>query len=68
MTLLLAVNLASFPSHLLTPGLLRQAVKAFTDVYTPLLVLACLAKIVWLDQIRPLRHIPAPQGPIPRPQ
>ena len=50
MTLLLAANLASFPSHLLPVGLLRHAVEAFTGVYIPLLVLACLGWVIWLEE------------------
>ncbi len=49
MTLLLAVNLASIPSHLLPAGFLRQGVEALTSVYVPMLILAFIAKVVWVD-------------------
>ena len=52
MTLLLAVNPASAPTHLLPAGLVRHAIEAFVAVYNPLLVLALLGAIVWVDRGR----------------
>jgi hypothetical protein len=49
MTLLLAVNLVSAPTHLLPVGLLRSAVEALLSAYSPLLVLAFLGRIIWLE-------------------
>ncbi len=49
MTLLLALNPASAPTHLLPAGLLRHAVEAVVAVYNPLLVLGFLGAIVWVD-------------------
>jgi hypothetical protein len=50
MTLLLAVNPASAPTHVLPAGLLRHAIEAFVAVYNPLLVLVFLGVIVWVDR------------------
>jgi hypothetical protein len=50
MTLLLAVNPASAPTHGLPAGLVRQAIEAFVAVYNPLLVLVFLGVIVWVDR------------------
>jgi hypothetical protein len=50
MTLLLAVNPASAPTYVLPAGLLRHAIEAFAAVYNPLLVLAFLGGIVWVDR------------------
>ena len=55
MTLLLAVNLASIPDCVLRPGLLRNAAEAVTAVYIPLLILACLGGLIWLEA-RPRDH------------
>ena len=52
MTLLLVVNPASAPTHVLPAGLVRQATEAFVAVYNPLLVLALLGAIVWVDRGR----------------
>jgi hypothetical protein len=49
MTLLLAVNLASLPAHVLPAGSLRNTADAVTAVYNPLLVLACLGGLVWVE-------------------
>jgi hypothetical protein len=50
MTLLLAVNPVSAPTHVLPAGLLRHAIEAFVVVYNPLLVLVFLGVIVWVDR------------------
>jgi len=49
MTLLLAVNPASAPMHVLPVGVVRTAIEGFVAVYNPLLVLAFLGGIVWVD-------------------
>jgi hypothetical protein len=49
MTLLLAVNLVSVPGYILPPGLLRNAAEAVAAVYNPLLILACLGRLIWLE-------------------
>jgi hypothetical protein len=50
MTLALAVNPASAPTHLLPAGLVRTVIEAFAAVYNPLLVLAFLGGILWVDR------------------
>jgi hypothetical protein len=65
MTLLLAVNPASAPTYVLPAGLLRHAIEAFVAVYNPLLVLAFLGGIVWVDrrgdhEIHEIHEKPAP--------
>ncbi|HOX56951.1 MAG TPA: hypothetical protein P5205_12190 [Candidatus Paceibacterota bacterium] len=56
MTLLLAVNLVFVPRYILPAGLLRTAAEAVASVYNPLLVLACLGGLVWLEAWKP--HLP----------
>ena len=50
MTLLLAVNPASAPTRVLPAGLLRNAVDALISAYNPLLVLAFLGAVMWVDR------------------
>ena len=50
MTLLLAINPASAPVQRLPAGLLREAAQAGIEGYNPLLVLAFLGAIVWLEK------------------
>lgn len=50
MTLLLALNHASAPVQRLPAGLLREAAQAGIGGYNPLLVLAFLGAIVWLEK------------------
>jgi hypothetical protein len=50
MTLLLAVNPASAPTQVLPAGLLRDAVEALVAAYNPLLILAFLGGIMWVDR------------------
>ena len=52
MTLLLAVNPASAPMHLLPAGVLRNTVEGVVAVYNPLLVLAFLGGVMWVDKER----------------
>ena len=56
MTLLLAVNPASAPTHVLPAGLLRNAVEGCVAVYNPLLVLAFLGGIMWVEERGPAKH------------
>jgi hypothetical protein len=49
MTLLLAVNPASAPTRVLPAGLLRNGVEALVAAYNPLLILAFLGAVVWVD-------------------
>jgi len=55
MTVLLAVNLASVPGLVLPPGPLRNAAEAVAAVYNPLLILACLGRLIWLEARQPRR-------------
>jgi hypothetical protein len=64
MTLLLAVNPASAPMHLLPGGLVRTAVERVVGVYNPLIVLAFLGGIVWIErggnhEIHEIHEMPA---------
>ena len=50
MTVLLAINPASAPTSVLPAGLLRNAVDALISAYNPLLVLAFLGSVMWVDR------------------
>ena len=50
MTLLLAINPASAPTQVLPAGVLRHAVEALVAAYNPLLILAFLGGIMWVDR------------------